>query len=142
MALTTVLLAGLLPFTQAAVQNYRLTNTRLHLVQQAGYALHMVIRDLRTADPLTVTIGSSHDLVTFQSRNYLITYLRGDLPILYRNLNNGAGAQPVTDPAQAALSSLIFSYRRDQRLVDITMTVSETVTGQSLTLVTSVYLEN
>lgn len=73
----------------------------------------------------------------------MMTYERGDFPILYRDLNNGAGAQPVTDLTHSALKNLHFSYHQgDTRIIDITLTADDLDSLQSLTLQTSVYLEN
>ncbi|MBU2703045.1 Tfp pilus assembly protein PilW [Sporomusaceae bacterium BoRhaA] len=141
MALMTVILSGVLSFVYVSVQNYHMAKTRLDLEQQAVYALQLVTRDLRVADPQTVQISSS-DTITFQSRNFVMTYMRGYLPVLYRDLHNGAGAQPVTDPISASLQELQFFYHHDTHLVDVMITVTDQNYSQFLTLSTSVYLEN
>jgi Tfp pilus assembly protein PilW len=141
MALMTVILSGIVSFVYVSVQNYHLAKTRIVLERQAAYALQLVTRDLRVADPETVWISNS-DTITFQSRNVVITYMRGYLPVLYRDLHNGAGAQPVTDPSGASLQEIQFSYHRDTHLVDIMLTVTDQTYSQLFTLSTSVYLEN
>lgn len=143
MALMTILLAALLPFVKASVKNYQLASDKITLVQQADYALNLLTQDLRTADPTTVRIGSHADNITFHSPKYSITYERGNLPILYRDLNNAAGSQPVTDLIHSALNNLTFAYHQgDPRIIDISLTVEDMDSLQSLTLQTSVYLEN
>jgi type II secretory pathway component PulJ len=143
MVLMTLLLAAVLPFAKVAVTNYRLASAQIALVQQADYALHLLTQDLRTADPATVRIGSGADKITFHSRGYNMTYERDSFSILTRDLNNGAGAQPVTDFTHSALNDLNFAYHQgDTRIIDITLTVNDHDSRQSLTLHTSVYLEN
>ena len=143
LSLVTLLLAALLPFLKVSVKNYQLASSQITLEQQAAYALHLLTRDLRTADPASVRIGSRGDNITFDSRRYHMTYERGLLPILYRDLNNAAGTQPINDNEHSALTDLKFSYHQgDTRIIDIFLTVKAIDTGQSLTLVTSVYLEN
>lgn len=147
MALMTMLMAALLPFGRGSVRNYQLASSQITLEQQAAYALYLLTRDLRTATPGTVIIGSGTDNITFTSHAHgverSITYERGSLPILYRNLNNNAGAQPVTSLTHSALNKLSFSYHHgDTRVIDIILTVEDMVSQQLLTLTTSVYLEN
>ncbi len=142
MALMTLLLAALLPFAKVAVKSYQVASAQITLVQQADYALHLLTRDLRTADPATVRISRA-DKITFHSRNYNMSYERDSFSILTRDLNNGAGAQPVTDLTHSALTDLNFSYHQgDTRIIDITLTVADFASLQSVTLQTSVYLEN
>lgn len=143
MALMTLLLAALLPFVKVSVQNYQVASAQIALAQQADYALHLLTRDLRNADPATVTIGSNADNISFQSRGYFMNYERKGFPILYRDLNNGAGAQPITDLTHSAVNDLKFSYHQgDTRIIDIALTVENFDFRQTLTIVTSVYLEN
>ena len=145
MALMTLLLAAMLPFVKVSVKNYQVASAQIALAQQADYALHLLTRDLRNANPATVTIGSRADSISFQSRNYFMNYERNGLFILTRNLNNGAGAQPVTDFTHSAVNDLNFAYHegdKGNRIIDIALTVEDFDSHQTLTLITSVYLEN
>jgi type II secretory pathway component PulJ len=142
-ALLPLLLAALLPFVQVAVKEHSVMRANLRLVEQSRVVMEMMTYDLQTADATTVMISGAGDEITFYSRGYIITYSHRVLDGLYRDLNNGAGAQPVIDAPHIALRNLHFAYHEGiRRVLDVTMLLEEVDSGQKLELTTSVYLWN
>lgn len=140
-SLLPVLFMVLFSFIQVSFRQYNEICAAASLDHAACQTLRLIRNDLKSADAATIVIGA--DQIDFHSRGYAVTYFRGMLGGLYRDLHNGAGAQPVIDSGGVVLQNLQFAYHEENHnTVDIFMVFLDRSTQQTYTLQTSVHVDH
>ncbi|MDU2065671.1 MAG: hypothetical protein E6713_12660 [Sporomusaceae bacterium] len=141
LALLPVLLSIGLPFMQIAIKEHQMIHSNIYLTEQSRMAVEMLRQDLLTADADSVHFGGDDLYFTAQGKN--ITYVQSSQQGFYRDLNDGAGAQPILSSHHISLKKFFCFYpEQTHQLINLNLEFYDEQTGQSVTAKTAVYLWN
>lgn len=144
--LTVLLLAGVFSLLSVSVRSWRAGSGRTELQQTARYAMDSMIRDLRFGSNYTLEndmsityINQKEDDTT--KGNTFRYYVDSGSHILYRQNVTTGTPQPVTGDNVANSNTILVNAGgqvlfalSDANTVVITLTVSDSVTGQTMAL--------